>query len=211
MNTKYFCIGRNKTGTTSLKKAFSDLGFKIGNQRVAEMLILEYARANFELIIKYCKTAQVFQDVPFSFPDTYRHLDKAFPGSKFILTIRDSPEQWYKSLVNFHSRLFGGGQIPTAEQLKNASYVWKGWMWLSNRINYNTPEDDIYNKDILIQHYKDHNNRVLEYFKDRPNDLLVLNLAEKGAYQKFLNFIGMSHSPHDDFPWINKTSELTCK
>lgn len=29
---KYFCIGRNKTGTTSLKRAFEDLDYPVGNQ-----------------------------------------------------------------------------------------------------------------------------------------------------------------------------------
>ena len=30
---KYFCIGRNKTGTTSLKAAFEMLSYPVGNQR----------------------------------------------------------------------------------------------------------------------------------------------------------------------------------
>ena len=29
---KIFCIGMNKTGTTSLETAFTDLGYKLGNQ-----------------------------------------------------------------------------------------------------------------------------------------------------------------------------------
>lgn len=35
---KVFVIGQNKTGTTSLEKAFKDLGFIVGDQRVAEIL-----------------------------------------------------------------------------------------------------------------------------------------------------------------------------
>jgi hypothetical protein len=30
---KIFCIGLFKTGTTSLKKAFQDLGYTVGDQR----------------------------------------------------------------------------------------------------------------------------------------------------------------------------------
>ena len=70
--TKYFCIGRNKTGTTSLKRAFEDMGFTVGNQRAAELLTDRYYFSqDFSPITKYCITAQVFQDVPFSYPDTY--------------------------------------------------------------------------------------------------------------------------------------------
>ena len=116
---KFFCIGRNKTGTTSLKRAFEDLGYPVGNQRKAEILAGKYYfEEKFQPIVDYCKTAQVFQDVPFSYPETYKHLDKAYPGSKFILTLRDSPEQWYRSITRFHAKMFGKeGRVPTVEDL----------------------------------------------------------------------------------------------
>ncbi len=50
-------------------------------------------------------------------------LDQKFPGSKFILTIRNSPEQWYESLTRFHAVLFGHDRIPTSDDLKAATYV----------------------------------------------------------------------------------------
>ncbi len=82
---KCFCIGRNKTGTTFLKRAFENLGYPVGNQRKAEILTGKYYfEGNFQPIVAYCESAQVFQDVPFSYPETYKHLDKAYPGSKFI-------------------------------------------------------------------------------------------------------------------------------
>ena len=59
--TKFFCIGRNKTGTTSLKKAFSDLGFIVGNQTLSEKLYDRYFFSNdFDKIVSYCETAEVF-------------------------------------------------------------------------------------------------------------------------------------------------------
>src|SRR5690606_27053905 len=157
---KIFCIGRNKTGTTSLAAEFQELGFPVGRQRTAEELIDFYIRGDFKPIIEYCKSAQVFQDVPFSWPVTYRHLDEAFPNSRFILTIRDDSEEWYNSLTKFHSKIFGQGNIPNSQQLKNAQYVYKGFMWKVNRAIYGTPEDDPYNKQILIQHYEDYNKEV---------------------------------------------------
>lgn len=203
--TKYFCIGRNKTGTTSIEKAFKDLGFIMGNQRAAEILFDKYYfEGHFEPIIEFCKSAQVFQDVPFSCPETYKHLDQAFPGSKFILSIRDDPEQWYQSLTRYHAKKFGlNGRIPTAEDLKNATYVRKGWMHNTVRL-HGTPENDPYNKKIMLEHYEKHNREIIAYFRNRPNDLLVINLAEKNAYHRFIKFIGME-SPHSNFPWENKT------
>ena len=69
---------------------------------------------------------------------------------------------------------------------------------------HGTPEDDPYNKEIMITHYNHYNESVIDYFKNRPSDLLVLNLVEKGAYQRFVKFIG-AQSDSSDFPWENKT------
>ena len=202
---KYFCIGRNKTGTTSLKSAFEALNYPVGNQRKAEILTgRHYFEGNFRPIVNYCKSARVFQDVPFSYPDTYRHLDKAYPGSKFILTVRDDPEQWYRSITRFHAKLFGkDGRIPTVEDLKAAQYVWPGFMYNLVRL-HGTTDEDPYNKDAMIAHYELHNQEVKQYFKNRSEDLLVINVAEEGAYQRFVHFLGVV-SPYDDFPWENKT------
>jgi len=202
---KVFCIGRNKTGTTSLKKAFEDLGYPVGSQIRAERLAHRfYFKKDFRPIVKYCKSAQVFQDIPFSWPETYQHLDKAFPSSKFILTVRDDPEQWYSSITRFHAKNFGlDGRTPTADDLLNAAYVSKGFMYNTLKI-HGTSDDDPYNKEVMTAHYERYNQEVVEYFKDRPGDLLIINIAEPGSYQRFIDFIG-AKSPCDDFPWENRT------
>ena len=51
---KIFGIGKNKTGTTSLKAAMSELGFSVGNQREAELLVHEWAERDFKRLIWYC-------------------------------------------------------------------------------------------------------------------------------------------------------------
>lgn len=202
---KIFVIGQNKTGTTSLEKAFKDLGFCVGDQRIAEILYdRHYFKFQFEPIIEYCKTAQVFQDVPFSRSNTYKVLDDAFPGSKFILTVRDDAEQWYNSLTRFHAKMFGKDErIPTVDDLKEANYVRPGFMYNVIRA-HGTPEGDPYNQEVMLNYYESYNQEVIDYFKDRPGHLLVINIAEKGAYQKFIDFLGVD-TPYNDFPWENRT------
>lgn len=203
--TKIFCVGRNKTGTTSLKVAMENLGYVVGNQRSGELLFDNWKKGNYSPIINFCHTAQFFQDIPFSFPGTYKILDKAYPKSKFILTIRDSPEQWFESLTRFHSKLWGkNGRIPTKEDLKNASYISKGRQWSIHKALYNAIEEEPYNKKILIEHYTNHNQEIIEYFTNRPQDLLILNVSEKGAYKKLTRFLGVQDNG-DEFPWENKT------
>lgn len=206
--TKIFGIGNNKTGTTSLKAAMQELGFIVGHQRTAERLIEEWAKRDFQKIIDYCKTAQFFQDVPFSKPYTFVVLDHEFPNSKFILTVRDSAEQWYHSLIKFHGKKWGkDGKTPTKEDLQSATYIEKGRPWIANRLTFKTPADDPYNKEILLNYYNEYNSSVIEYFRHRPNDLLVLNVAEDGSYQKLCNFLGVE-PVGESFPWKNKTNEL---
>lgn len=202
---KIFCIGRNKTGTTSLQAAFQELGYIVGHQRSAEILCDQhYYRGEFGPIIDYCKTAQVFQDVPFSLPETYKHLDRAYPGSQFILSVRDSPEQWYDSMIRFQIKKFGrDGKLPSADDLREATYLRKGWLYKRLEM-YGLSDDDPYNKEKLIAHYEKYNRDVQEYFAGRPGDLLVVNLAEPGAYRRFLEFIG-AHSNRTEFPWENRS------
>lgn len=201
---KVFCIGLNKTGTTSIKKAWQDLGLIVGNQAEARNLLEPWIQRDFAPIIEYCKSAQAFQDSPFSFPYTYVALDLAFPGSKFILTVRNDAEQWYNSITKFHGNKWAGGNIPTKEDLMNAVNGVKGRPWIVNQALFETPEDDPYRKADLIGFYNRHIEDVTRYFKYRSADLLVINLSERGAYQKFVDFLDVE-SPYNSFPWENKT------
>ena len=203
-NNKIFCIGCNKTGTTSLGTALKNLGFKLGDQRTAEFMFNDWVKRDFSKLDDYCLHADAFQDVPFSLPETFIYLDKKFKGSKFILTIRDSPEEWYNSLVNFHSKLWGNGKIPTAKDLQEANYLYKGFPYEGFKLLYNTSDVDLYNKKSLTDFYIDHNNSALNYFRNREKDLLILNLKESGAYLKFCSFVGKI-PVKADFPWENKT------
>lgn len=206
--SKVFGIGNNKTGTTSLKAAMEELGFIVGGEITDIQYSRDWGQRDFSSLVKYCEHAQFFQDIPFSKPFTYVILDHEFPGSKFILTVRNNPEEWYNSLVKFHSKLWGkDGRVPLKEDLINDTKFYKGFRWERNRIHSPTPENDLYNKDILIESYKRHNKNVKEYFRHRPEDLLVLNVAKDGSYQKLCGFLGVK-SNREKFPWENKTKEV---
>lgn len=203
---RIFGIGANKTGTTSLKAGMQELGFIVGDQHTAENLIDDWAKRDFKRIIKYCKTAEFFQDVPFSLPYTYIVLDQVFKGSKFILTVRNSPEDWYNSLVRFHSKIWGKGDgtPPNKQELQEAFYIYKGRPWHVNRLIGITPVEDLYNREILISAYVNRNHSIKEYFKHRPDDLLILNVADENAYTDLCSFLGVKKK-RDSFPWENKT------
>lgn len=204
---KVFGVGLNKTGTTSLKVAMDNLDFKCGDQRIAEKLFQDWKLRNFNQIIEHCKSAQFFQDIPFSLDYTYILMDHAFPNSKFILTLRNDEEQWYESVVKFHSRKWGkNGDIPTKEDLISSNYIYKGWAWDVINATFKSPENDPYNKDALINYYRQRNYEIQQYFKFRKDDLLILNIAQKGSYQELCEFLKKENNDNKiEFPWENRT------
>lgn len=208
-NPKIFCIGRNKTGTTSLAKVLKDLGYRVGNQRRAELLMEDWGKRDFWRLIRYCHTADAFQDVPFSYGYTFQAMDAAFPASKFILTIRDSDDQWYQSLVRFHSKRLeqriGERRLPTLEDVKSDPYVFPGYLWrVRELVGVTAGYTETYPEQPLKDYYNWHNATVKDYFRNRPQDLLVLNLAEADAMQRLCAFLGKPYNGAT-MPRLNKS------
>lgn len=204
---KIFCVGINKTGTTTIEKVLKGFGYLMGDQEKAEMQTSNWFKRDFDKIIKLCKKAEAFQDIPFSLPYTYIVLDQYFKNAKFILTVRDNPDQWFNSITKFHSKLWSDGiNAPSKNELKNAKYRYKGFAYDSFKLLYNTNDEDLYNKKILIETYERHNNMVKEYFRSRPEKLLVINVSVKNDYFKLCDFLNKKPL-RDDFPWENKTTK----
>jgi len=202
---KIFCIGRNKTGTTSLERALRDLGYRMGDQRQGELLLGDWARREFGRIIELARTADAFQDIPFSLPFTFQALDAAFPGSKFILTVRDTARQWFDSVVRFHSGIVGGSTPPTAAELRAFGYLHPGWLWENQRLVYGIDEDKLYDRDSYQRHYTVHNLSVADYFRYRGEQLLVLNLADPSAMRQLCAFVETDYTGQA-MPHLNRST-----
>jgi len=194
--TKVFCIGAGKTGTTSLGAALKLLGYRLGNQQEGELLIEDWAKRDFSSLIAYCHKADAFQDSPFCWDFTFQAMDMAFPRSKFILTVRDSAEQWYDSLVRFHSMRLeqrtGVRRMPTSQDFKEDTYIYRGYLWRVLQLVRGQREDgEVYkDREELISEYNLHNQRIKRYFRHRPDDFLVLNVADPLAIQVLCKFLG---------------------
>lgn len=192
---KVFCIGLNKTGTSSLEIALMDLGYSLGDQRQAESMFERWVVRDFTWLADFCQTADAFQDAPFSFPFTFVYLDQLFPASRFILTERDTPDQWYESLVRFHGQWGSTGGAPTKEDLLRAGDVF----YYSVKHLFGTPDNDLYNRPSLIDYYLRHNMMVKNYFQYRPDDLLILNVATPKAMRNLCGFL-KREAPYAAFP-----------
>lgn len=192
--TRIFGIGMHKTGTTSLDRAFKILGLDSFHWGAGESpLIWQEMQA-----LGRSLTAErwyAFSDLPF--PLLYKQLDKSYPGSKFILTLRDE-NAWLKSV----------------EKLWSYDYNPTRWMWdvypFSNHIHsvlYGTKDFDA---TVFLNRYRRHNAEVLEYFKDRPGDLLVMHMDGGGDWNGLCQFL--KHPvPNQPYPHRNPSTGLeTC-
>jgi hypothetical protein len=95
MERKIFCIGLNKTGTTSLHDAFKILGLKSAHYKddkgnnIKDVIQNNYLEGNN--ILKELEEYDVFSGwdkAPHSI-DIFKEFDKQYPNSKFILNTRD--------------------------------------------------------------------------------------------------------------------------
>lgn len=177
---KVFCLGFHKTGTTSLGVALGILGYRVsGAFGVNDPNIAEHA---VEQALERATDFDAFQDNPW--PILYRELDAAFPGSKFILLLRD-PDAWIQSQVKH----FGSRETPM-----------RRWIYGDA---YGCPSG---NESIYLQRYKAHNQAVREYFAQRPNDLLELNLAQGQGWEPLCTFL-KEPIPSVVFPHANNAKK----
>jgi len=176
---KVFGIGFPKTGTSSLKNALTILGYKVKGPFGTKdpNINRNVYKMAFRLVEKY----DAFEDNPWCV--IFKELDEKYPGSKFILTLRPK-EKWIKSQVDH----FGTTTRPIREWIYGVGYP-KG------------------NEDIYIARYERHNKEVLEHFKDRPDDLLVLRLTEGEGWEKLCQFLHKD-IPNTEFPHANKGGDV---
>lgn len=204
---KIFVIGDNKTGTTSIESYLKFHGVKMGNQPTAEMLYLNWLRyQNIEDIISYVHTAQGFQDVPFSKLDLYKILDKEFPESKFILTVRDSPEQWFNSLVTFYTKIWSTDKSspPTKEDLQKADYRFRGYPWLIRKYSLLYKNIELYSPKEYKEIHDSRNKEIMQYFLNREKDFIKINVSNPKDFERLNKFLGINTNLKG-FPHKNKT------
>jgi hypothetical protein len=116
----------------------------------------------------------------------YKEIDTQFPGSKFILTMRQSPEVWFASLCKMAMRR---GPLTRFEQ-----YIY----------GYAIPHG---HKDEHIDFYNAHNQAVEDYFRERPEQLLKVCWETGDGWEELANYLGKP-VPDQPFPHINKTVPL---
>ena len=171
---KIFGIGLPRTGTTSVAAAMLELGLKTAHTQLHN--------DNFDAGDSYFDTP-IWAD--------YEELDKKYPGSKFILTWRD-PKAWETS---FSKNL--GKFLQEIKDINNPKHS-------TNRRCYKKIFDEAKTSEELIFKYQLHRKKAEEYFKDRPQDLLIFDVTE--GWGKLCDFLGYLIPPIP-FPCYKEVSD----
>lgn len=174
---KIFCIGFHKTGTTSLNRALEHLGYS-----VLTSFGIPYSQIRFPLedrARELLTSHDAFEDNPW--PVLFRQLDVWAPHSKFILTLRDT-QSWYDSALNHFAN------HPTAM---------REWIY-----GHGAPKG---NEEIYKQRYDRHNSDVHNYFRNRPDDLLILEFNKNFDWPDLCEFLDKP-VPKIAFPHANQAS-----
>ena len=178
---RVFCIGLNKTATTSFHEAMRLLGFHSlhwGGPPIRKLVeaALEEGRP---LLDDLDPSIEAFSDIE-ALSLNFDLLDRQYPGSRFVMTTRDE-DDWIRSRVrhverNIRRRAEGeyhGNFLEVDEP------AWRA-LWRS------------------------HHERVERYFGGR-DDLLVVDLTANPEWDALCRFLGVS-VPAQPFPWINRGS-----
>jgi Sulfotransferase domain len=172
-----FGIGLSKTGTTSLYAALHELGYRAGTYgHMAVLGLQDWFRGDFTK--DYLEDYDAVTDLPIGV--FYARLDKRYPGSKFILTVRNV-DDWIASARKQFSR---NPNPPTGfkRDVRLASYGITGFDEDRYRFVYTT-----------------HLRNVKQYFRGRPEQLLVMNIAAGDGWEKLCPFLGQK-IPNKPFP-----------
>ena len=186
---KIFGIGLSKTGTTSLGQALNQLGIATIDYPHDARTLDELERGVYRLSI--LEHYQAVTDTPVA--PYYAQLDALYPGSKFILTVRDK-DAWLRSAESHWQ--FSREWAERDRQFARFTYFICTAVYGCVR----------FNAERFSYVYDTHLRNVMDYFADRPDDLLVMDICAGDGWEKLCDFLGMP-VPDAEFPRLNRKSD----
>ena len=181
-DVKVFCIGFQKTGTSSMRDALTQLGYDVAGVFGRDMSLPELRETYMRQGLQIARDYDSVEDMPW--PLIFRELDAEFPGSKFILTLRDT-DRWYKSITSH----FGARPY----HLQQLTYGDDAPAPVGHETRYRAV-------------YEAHNAAVREYFAGRPDDLLVMELERGDGWEKLGKFLAVA-VPSGSFVRTNTSTQ----
>jgi hypothetical protein len=189
---KIFCIGLSRTSTKSLTAALDILGYNISHYPTDKITFQELSSANLSLSL--LEDFDGISDITVA--PYYAQLDKLFPNSKFILTVREK-ESWLSSMEN-HWKDRSPFDDPNISELH---------LKMRRFLRASVYGTYFFNRERLSYIYELHLKNVIEYFKDKPGSLLILNICAGEGWEKLCKFLNKPVA-EVEFPYIRTSEHL---
>lgn len=169
--TRIFGIGMHKTATTSLSRALEILGFDSAHYisaRWARTIVDEMREKGVSRTLEgyYCVS-----DMPIGL--YFRELDRLYPGSKFILTVRDD-ETWLRSVEAHWARYYV------------SDWNRDGGSHFIHRAIYGQQDFDPW---VFLDRKREHEAAVREWFAWHPEDLLEIDVSAGMTWGPLCEFL----------------------
>ena len=120
-------------------------------------------------INNYVNKFDALTELPLCSDYNFKDLYNMYPDAKFILTIRDE-KKWLKS---------------------TDKYKWLVNNMVSRCPGYELFCKNFYNFDFSIETFKEYNKSVINFFREKEEQLLVMNIPDGDGYEKLCPFLGM--------------------
>ncbi len=174
MSAKIFGVGLSRTGTSTLINALGVLGFSAVH--------FPTTPGEFEIFDGAADTP-----VAANFED----LDKRFPHSRFIYTVRDL-DSWLSSCRRFWAK---------RQQAFDSSA-------LATRLHRRLYDTRVFEEAKFRAAYARHDARVRRYFAERPGDLFEFDICGgQGSWPPLCEFLRVA-VPALPFPWANSGDDI---
>ena len=187
--TRIFGIGFQRTGTLSLHQALQILSYDSAHWESADFAQSVWREMNRWGSSRTLERYYALTDNPI--PILYEKLDQAYPGSKFILTVRNTDE-WLASIEKFWT--YEGNP--------------RRWTWDIDRFSHKM-HGMIYGRadfdpETFRTRYNRHNLEVVSYFGNR-HDLLIMDMSRGGlGWPELCGFLNVP-IPKVPYPQANRS------
>ena len=183
---RIFGIGLSRTGTTSLMRALEHVGYRTIHYPHDSVTLAELSSSVYRLSV--LEEYEAVTDITVS--PYYAQFDKIYPGSKFVLTVREI-ESWLASMEAHFERL--------GPHLERHSEMRPFTEFICAAV-YGTHSFD---EDRMRWVYETHVRNVRRFFKRRPEDLLEIDVCAGAGWTELCSFLDRP-IPGFAFPFLNR-------
>jgi hypothetical protein len=185
-NQKVFGLGLSKTGTSTLTEALNIIGVRSIHYPNDDLTFDELKHGNYRLSV--LSDYQGVTDTPVA--PHFVLFDRAWPGSKFILTVRDKAS-WLRSAEAHWHVLKEKGLYARDERFQS----------FTDFVSACVYGCVYFNADRFSYAYDVHVRSVQEYFAGRPDDLLVFDICGgRASCKQLCDFLGLPVPGNIPFP-----------